>query len=94
MPPLLAEAGHRSQKWFLNDKSTLKNIAIAPPPDGVDAIARVLEENFGFSRGDAKDVSDFLRNLLKYDPKLRVSAKDALALPWLRHVGDPDDVAL
>ena len=46
------------------------------------------------SRGDAKDVSDFLRNLLKYDPKLRVSAKDALALPWLRHVGDPDDVAL
>lgn len=93
VPPALAARGHRSAKWFLGDASTLKNIAIAPPPRGVDAIARVLEENFGFDRGDAGDVSTFLRALLAYDPADRVTAKQALGLPWLRGAAQ-DDVAL
>jgi len=93
VPPALASRGHRSAKWFLGDASTLKNIAIAPPPRGVDAIARVLEENFGFDRGDAGDASTFLRALLAYDPADRVTAKQALGLPWLRGAAQ-DDVAL
>ena len=58
------------------------------PPPGVDAIARVLEENFAFARRDARDAADFLRALLRYEPDARVSARRALDLPWLADGGD------
>ena len=78
----------RAARWFRGDGSALRNIAIAPPPPGVDAIARVLEENFAFARRDARDAADFLRALLRYEPDARVSARRALDLPWLADGGD------
>lgn len=93
LPAALAARGPRAAQWFRADGVTLRNIAIAPPPAGVDAIARVLEENFGFDRRGSRDVSEFLRALLKYEPEDRVSARDALGLPWLAE-DDGDDLVL
>ena len=61
---------------------------VAAGGDVVDAIARVLEENFAFARRDARDAADFLRALLRYEPDARVSARRALDLPWLADGGD------
>lgn len=87
VPPALIRKSPRAARWFRADGSALKNIAIAPPPLGADAIARVLEENFAFGPRGARDTSDFLRALLRYDPDARVSARRALDLPWLADGG-------
>ena len=88
VPAELVRRSPRAARWFRGDGSALRNIAIAPPPPGVDAIARVLEENFAFARRDARDAADFLRALLRYEPDARVSARRALDLPWLADGGD------
>ena len=88
VPAELVRRSPRAARWFRGDGSALRNIAIASPPPGVDAIARVLEENFAFARRDARDAADFLRALLRYEPDARVSARRALDLPWLADGGD------
>jgi len=84
IPPHVARRGTRNARaWFAGDGAQLCNIAIAPPLQGVDALARVLEENFGFAKDEARDISAFLKRLLEYEPAKRATAKEALELPWL-----------
>ena len=95
LPQDLAKRGARSAKWFSPPETpghaTLRNIAIQAPPRDVDALARVLEENFGFARKDSREISAFLKELLEYEPAKRLSATDALKLPWLQHTAQPHD---
>lgn len=88
IPPALVRRGLRSQHWFSNDGRSLRNIAVSPPPSDLDAIARVLQDNFDLAANDASQVSQFLAPLLKYEPKQRASAAQALQLPWFKGI-DP-----
>mmetsp|Transcript_3445 Transcript_3445/g.10151 ORF Transcript_3445/g.10151 Transcript_3445/m.10151 type:complete len:173 (+) Transcript_3445:967-1485(+) len=83
IPPDLVARGARVSDWFAADASTLANVAVLPPPPGADALALVLEENFGIRGNDARSASVFLRALLAFDPEDRASARAALDLPWL-----------
>ncbi|KAJ8600529.1 hypothetical protein CTAYLR_010709 [Chrysophaeum taylorii] len=83
IPPALLDKRARGHHWF-TPQAQLRNISVAPPPPGCDAIARVLQDNFAFSPNDASDVSTFLARLLDYLPEKRASANLALSLPWLQ----------
>jgi len=80
VPTSLMRGAHRG--WFANS-STLANVAVSPPPPDTDALALVLNENFGINHGDAHSASGFLHALLAFDPDARISARAALDLPWL-----------
>eukprot|EP00634_Sargassococcus_sp_CCMP2135_P010816 CAMPEP_0198657120 /NCGR_PEP_ID=MMETSP1467-20131203/11310_1 /TAXON_ID=1462469 /ORGANISM="unid. sp., Strain CCMP2135" /LENGTH=556 /DNA_ID=CAMNT_0044393213 /DNA_START=243 /DNA_END=1910 /DNA_ORIENTATION=- len=82
LPTDLVRQGAVSEVWFVDDKSTLRNIVVHPPPEGVDALAKVLEDNFYFQSQDSVAISHFLRHLLQYEPASRLSARHALALAW------------
>ena len=83
IPVDLINRGRHAQDWFLRDTSSLRNIAVKPPSDDVNALATVLKDNFNFEHQGAEDISEFLQQLLEYDPKKRSSASRALRLPWL-----------
>jgi serine/threonine-protein kinase SRPK3 len=83
VPSDLVARGAHVRDWFAADTSMLANVAVSPPSPGADALALVLEENFGIRGNDARSASEFLRALLAFDPEDRVSARTALDLPWL-----------
>lgn len=43
----------------------------------------VLSEKYRFPRAAAAEMADFLLTLLRYDPRERLSAEEALRHPWL-----------
>ena len=49
-------------------------------------IAAILEEEYDFSAQDAKEIEEFLKPMLEWEIEKRISAKDALELPWLHGV--------
>lgn len=79
MPKRLALDGKYSKQFF-DKKGDLKHIKTLKFWPIVD----VLVEKYHFSAEDAKDISDFMKPLLDFDPKTRQTASDALQSKWLR----------
>ncbi|KAJ1454858.1 kinase-like domain-containing protein [Pelagophyceae sp. CCMP2097] len=71
----------RESEYFCG--GVLVNAKVAPPPKGCDALGRLMQDTFGFERREAAEASVFLKRLLDYDPKRRITAAEALQLPWL-----------
>jgi serine/threonine protein kinase len=46
-------------------------------------IFEILMDEYNFAECDALMIEDFLLPMLEYDPKKRISAKEALKHPWL-----------
>ena len=93
VPAELVRRSPRAARWFRGDGSALRNIAIAPPPPGVDAIARVLEDKRRRAPRRGARRGRLLRALLRYEPDARASrARRALDLPWLADGGAPRPV--
>lgn len=46
-------------------------------------LREILIDEYDFDEKDALAIEDFLLPMLEYEPKKRISAKDALKHPWL-----------
>lgn len=79
--PPITNNNQQQQQQHLDP--VLRNIAVQPPPPGVDAISQVLQDNFNFDKPAADQVSAFLKPLLQYNPRDRTTAKRARTFPWL-----------
>ena len=47
------------------------------------SISEILVKDFNFTELDAKNIENFLKLLLEYNPKKRASAKQCLEHDWL-----------
>lgn len=67
----------------IGSENTLKFVLSLPHRDPVD-----LKQRF---KDFEPDAIDLLANMLVFDPKKRISAKEALAYPYLSYFHDPED---
>ncbi|XP_028968296.1 SRSF protein kinase 3 [Galendromus occidentalis] len=79
MPRGIAFSGKYSHEFF-NKKGQLRHITKLKPW----GLTEVLTEKYDWSMEDAQAFADFLRPMLEYDVKFRVSADQALQHPWLQ----------
>jgi serine/threonine protein kinase len=70
----------KTARMYYNARGKLKN----NPAVNHITIAELLSQNYDMSHVDCKALEGFLLNGLKYNPDERITAADALALPWLR----------
>mmetsp|Transcript_11389 Transcript_11389/g.12506 ORF Transcript_11389/g.12506 Transcript_11389/m.12506 type:complete len:457 (+) Transcript_11389:110-1480(+) len=85
MPKRLSLGGRYSNDYF-NSKGELRSIKTLK----FWGLQQVAMEKYKFSPGVAESVSDFLLNLLVYDPKKRWTARQCLDHPWLKDVDISD----
>lgn len=78
IPKNFALSGRRSREYFNKNGQLLHIKDIQPEP-----ISRILEKEFKFNKKDAQEIEDFLMPMLEYDPKKRISAREALKSKWL-----------
>jgi serine/threonine protein kinase len=77
----------KNRTMYFNKKNKLKNY---------DEIASVnlmdlLVNDYGFSNTIAKEISDIIYQMLKYDNKQRITAKEALNLKWTLYEDNLDN---
>jgi serine/threonine protein kinase len=82
-----AMSGSRSREFF-NKSGQLINIKVpynnSKSKDlRVMPIHEILMEDHDFSEKEALAIESFLMPMLEFDPKKRISAREALKHPWL-----------
>lgn len=79
MPKQLALAGKYSKNFFdkRGNLKRIKQLKFWP-------LNEVLMEKYHFDEEEAKAIADFIGPLLDFDPKTRVTARDALESDWLK----------
>lgn len=70
----------KTARMYYNARGKLKN----NPSINHITIAELLSQNYDMSHLECKALEGFLLNGLKYNPDERITAADALLLPWLR----------
>ncbi|CAD8194694.1 unnamed protein product [Paramecium pentaurelia] len=73
-----ALSGSNSREFF-NKTGQLINIKDLHPT----SISKILMTDYGFSYSDANQIEDFLVPMLAFEPKKRITARQALQHPWL-----------
>ncbi|CAD8200635.1 unnamed protein product [Paramecium octaurelia] len=73
-----ALSGSNSREFF-NKTGQLINIKELHPT----SISKILMSDYGFSYYEANQIEDFLVPMLAFEPKKRVTARQALQHPWL-----------
>ncbi|CAD8211168.1 unnamed protein product [Paramecium pentaurelia] len=73
-----ALSGSNSREFF-NKTGQLINIKDLHPT----SISKILMSDYGFSYSDANQIEDFLVPMLAFEPKKRITARQALQHPWL-----------
>jgi serine/threonine protein kinase len=79
MPKRMALDGKYSKNFFdrKGNLKRIKQLKFWPIQD-------VLQEKYHFSQEDAKGIAEFIGPLLDFDPKTRVTAREALKSDWLK----------
>jgi len=90
---LIRHAARKERAYFScyhetsdSGKPKMVNITPSPPPPGQTRILDLLLDNSDLEPPEAQSVAEFLQPLLLLDPTLRISAADAIQLPWLLNV--------
>lgn len=78
IPKKIIQAGKNSQDFFTK-RGELRHISGLKPWD----LYSVLVEKYDWNQEIAREFADFLRPMLKYDPKKRATAEECLQHPWL-----------
>jgi serine/threonine protein kinase len=81
IPKKITQKGKWSRVMF-NKNGKLLNCKV---PEAYP-ISAILEEEYDFSPQDAIEIEEFLKPMLEWEIEKRISAKDALSLPWLQGV--------
>jgi len=81
IPKKITQKGKWSRVMF-NKNGKLLNCKV---PEAY-LISAILEEEYDFSPQDAIEIEEFLKPMLEWEIEKRISAKDALSLPWLQEV--------
>lgn len=81
IPKHVAGKGKWSRAMF-NKKGSLLHCKV---PERY-SISQILNEEYDFVKKDAEEIEAFLMPMLDFDIEKRISAKDALELPWLNGV--------
>lgn len=80
IPKNIALGGKKSRNFF-NKGGSLINIKDVE--ENCEPISKILHKEFELSKKDSQEIEDFLKPMLEYDPKKRISARKALEHPWL-----------
>jgi len=81
IPRSIAFSGKYSKEFF-KKTGELRHISkLKPWP-----LFEVLTEKYEWDPGVAQEFSDFLMPMLEFDPKERVTAEEALHLPFLKDI--------
>lgn len=78
MNKTFAMSGNRSREFFNKSGQliNIKDLRVMP-------IHELLMDDYEFDEKEALAVESFLMPMLEFDPKKRISAREALRHPWL-----------
>jgi hypothetical protein len=79
MPKNFALSGKYSRDFFNKNGLLLKIKDTEDYP-----IHKILMSDCNFDEKDALEIEEFLKPMLEYNPKKRISAQNALKLKWLQ----------
>eukprot|EP01119_Soliformovum_irregulare_P011093 TRINITY_DN2756_c0_g1_i1.p1 TRINITY_DN2756_c0_g1~~TRINITY_DN2756_c0_g1_i1.p1 ORF type:complete len:583 (-),score=144.95 TRINITY_DN2756_c0_g1_i1:94-1782(-) len=79
MPKMFTFDGKHSKDYF-NKKGELRYIRSL----NMWSLPEILMEKYHWEESDAKEMSDFLHQMLKYQPDKRATAKQCLDHPWVK----------
>jgi len=79
IPAKIFKGGKFWKEFFKPDGKLIRIRKLTPWP-----LYDVLVEKYNFSEHDAREFSDFLLGLLKYDPTERLTASEALRHKWIK----------